>query len=974
MDEPPAHHPEDERIEGSSVEGRLRDRAEAIVIEALDRPVAMRAALVVARCAGDRALRALVDSLLAQVPHLDGFLDAPIDPSGRARSDADPGLPPGHRIGAWRIVDEIGRGGMGLVYAVERDDGVVAQRAALKLIKRGMDSDAIVARFRTERQILAALDHPDIARLIDAGATDDGRPYLVMERVDGLPLDRWCAVRGASIEERIALFVEICAAVQYAHQRLVVHRDLKPTNSLVTAAGRPKLLDFGIARLLATDGAPDPATDATVDANRLLTPRYASPEQLAGAPVSTASDVYALGVLLYELLTGRTPYRVATTSIVEMMRAITEQDPLRPSLAVTQASSGGDPKPGDTTIPLASEAVEKHGRRVAQRLRGDLDHIVLKALAKDVRERYGSAAELRDDLTRHLAGQVILATAPTWRYRARKFVGRHRAAVAAGAIAVVALVVGTGVASWQAVRADRQRDLAEARFQDTRKLARSMLFEINDELASGPTAARAKLVRTALEYLDRLSAGRLEPDLQRDVAEGYERIADIVGNAGENNLGRPDEAKRYRQQALAMRQRLYDAHPDDPVDVRGMYTVNIRLGEALRYTGPADEAARWFAAAERLAEREHALQPDDARAATDVFVARRYVAGILYTSGRPNLHRPDEARVRFVSLVADLDGYLATHETTPRLASVLNVALQELTTLQIHEGDTVGAATTSRRSLRIAGERLARSPENSVAIRDVGLNERKLAEILVDLGQFDEGLDLMRRAIARMQAQATSDPSNSRAQRDVGIAHGALSTMDESLGRYPEALTEARAFVAGAERLVAADPNNESHRLDLNDARVRIAAAHLGLGDVATASSVARAGAQEIVRHDGQTPEEPRARENLGELQLIEARALAAMRRPADGWPLGLAGVAALRANVAIDPGDAEVIREFARAAIEAGTIGLAVPSSRVAACTLVLEGRDALRSLKEEGRSSALYDGVLQAADRRAVGCVKPA
>ena len=951
-----------------------RERADRIAIEVLEAEPGARAALVVERCAGDEPLRRLVESLLAEAHRLDDFLVEPIAEASMAGAHFVDFVAPDardedftdRRVGPWRIVREIGRGGMGLVYEVERADGVVRQRAALKLIKRGMDSEAIAARFQTERQILAALDHPHIARLIDGGATDDGRPYLVMERVEGLPLDRWCAARALSIENRLALFIVICGAVQYAHQRLVVHRDLKPSNILVTADGQPKLLDFGVAKLLDPDG----RDDATLDANRLLTPRYASPEQLGGVPVSTASDVYALGVLLYELMTGRAPYRIVTTSASEMLRAINEQAPVRPSLAVTQPVAGTTAA-NDATAPLASDAVEREGRRLAQRLRGDIDHIVLKALAKEPSQRYGSAAELRDDLARHLAGEPIRATVPTWRYRARKFVARNRAAVAATSIAVVALIVGTGVATWQAVRADRQRDLAEARFQDTRKLARSMLFEINDELSSGPTAAREKLVRTALEYLDRLSSERLEPDLQRDVAEGYERIADIVGNPGENNLGRPEEAKRHRQQALVIRRRLLDAHPDNAVDVRGMYTISIRLGEVLRYTGPAEEAARYFTAAEGYARRQLALLPDDARAATDVFVSRRYAAGILFTSGRPNLHRPAEAKAAFVALIADLDAYLAKHESTPRLASVLNVALQELTSLQIAEGDAKAAASTSRRSLKIAEDRLATSPESSVAIRDVGLNERKLAEVLVDLGQYDEGIALLQKAIGRMRGQATSDPSNTRAQRDVGIAHGALSTMDELLHRYPDALTEALAFLASAEKLAKADPKNESHRLDLNDARVRVAGAHLGLRDYAKARAEAHGGAQAIVEHDGPMPAEPRARENLGELVLLEARAMRAMRQPVEGWARALEGIPPLRENVRVDPGDYEAKQLLARATIEAGRIGLTGPSEvRAAACALLREGRDLLQRLKQEGRSSALYDDLLHDASMRASAC----
>ncbi len=347
-----------------------------------------------------------------------------------ATSDVEPSR---RRVGPYRLLRELGRGGMGVVYLAERVEGGFEQRVVIKLIKRGMDSDAILRRFLRERQILAGLEHVNVARLFDGGVTDDGQPYFAMEYVDGKPLTAYCDERGLAVEQRLRLFEDACRAVQHAHGKLVVHRDLKPSNMLVTSEGQLKLLDFGIAKLLVEE---DDATALTQAGTRLLTPDYAAPEQVRGEPVTTATDVYALGVVLYELLTGRLPYDGDRRGRTDVARAVCEVEPRPPSLAV------------------ASQP------RLAKRLRGDLDTIVLKALSKEPSRRYASAEALAEDVRRHLAGHPVQARRDTMAYVAAKFVRRHKVGVAAAAVVTLSLLLGLVGTTWQAAVAARERDRA----------------------------------------------------------------------------------------------------------------------------------------------------------------------------------------------------------------------------------------------------------------------------------------------------------------------------------------------------------------------------------------------------------------------------------------------------------------------------------------------------------------------------------
>src|SRR5215472_1117553 len=389
-------------------------RLEDLFFEASDLEPSARPAFLEQACGSDTDLRREVEDLLRSSDRTLADLRRPVDETAReVVMDKS-----GQRIGPYQIVKLLGEGGMGLVYLANRADQQFQQQVAIKLMHAGFgQSPEMLRRFKAERQILANLDHPNIASLLDGGITSEGAPYLVMEYVDGAAIDEYCQRNPLPTAELLQLFRTVCAAVEYAHRNLVVHRDIKPGNILVTAEGVPKLLDFGIAKLMDPEA---PGPFRTVASQRLMTPEYASPEQVRGEPVTTATDVYALGVLLYELATGRSPFRIETNSPLEIARAICELEPVRPS---TASRTGASLAPID-----------------ARELRGDLDQIVLKPMRKEPERRYASVAAFSEDLLRYLRGYPVEAGSGARRYQARKFIGRHRAAVIAAAAAALALI------------------------------------------------------------------------------------------------------------------------------------------------------------------------------------------------------------------------------------------------------------------------------------------------------------------------------------------------------------------------------------------------------------------------------------------------------------------------------------------------------------------------------------------------------
>jgi len=527
-------------------------------------PVTDRLTFLAAETAGDPRLFSEAQALLEAQHTLVGEFD---------------GLAPGSRVGPYQIDREIGRGGMGAVYLASRADEAFDKQVAIKLIRADADGEEVMRRFMLERRILASLEHPNVARLVDAGALDDGRPYIVMEFVDGVPITEFADRARLTVRERIRLLQAVVAGVEHAHNHLVVHRDLKPGNILVTVAGTPKLLDFGIARVLPSSG--DPLGRITASNISPGTPRYASPEQRAGQAVGTSADVYALGVIAYELLTGHSPFRDRP-----------EQEPLLApsdmvSLAVAHGSSaralGGIAAARGTTVEV-----------LHRQLRGDLDAIVMKALCAESASRYRSAAELNDELHRHLDHQPVLARDATTGYLARKFVLRHRRLVASAAAIVLAIALGVAGTYSQWQRAEQERSRAERRFSSVRSLAASVL-DVSASLSAGEDAlvARDALVGTSLQYLGLLEReANGDRGLLREVAAAYRRVGDVQRATTKGHVGASAAALVTYERALRVSESLARREPADQGTRRDLALSLDRVGTVLSETGDTTRSTR----------------------------------------------------------------------------------------------------------------------------------------------------------------------------------------------------------------------------------------------------------------------------------------------------------------------------------------------------------------------------------------------
>ncbi len=685
-----------------------RRSIEDLFESALERPPSERGAFLEEACGNDPPLFEEVAAMLRAHDRAGGVLESRLPVSaaslmGEPDSGPAPG-PPGprdRRIGPYRVLEELGRGGMGVVYLAQRDDGQFRRRVALKVIRD--DDPALAARIVAERQILASLDHPNIARLYDGGVSDDGRPYLAMEHVGGLPIDLYCDRMRLSVRERVRLFVTVARAVEHAHRNLVIHRDLKPSNILVTADGRPKLLDFGIAKLL------NPALasfDAPVTRHegQVLTPDYASPEQLRGETLTTASDVYSLGVVLHVVLTGRPPYDVAGRTVPAILDAVLQQDPERPSSRVLRPAGGPDRTPSATASELAQDR-QTTPERLQRTLRGDLDAIVLMLLRKEPARRYGSAEQLAQDLERWLRGEPVLAHRGGRWYRAGKLLRRHKVPAIAAVLVGLSLVVGTGAATWQARLAGRERDRANTAARESQEVSNFLLelFRAGDPgTASGDVTAR-----------DLLRRGALRADALADQPVVQARMLDVVGRL-HYELGLYDDAGRLLDRAISLRrQHLGADHPD-------LAESLIHRAWVHRSEARPDEAESLVREALDIDRR--AVPPEDPR-----------IGDALFELGWLRAGTEQEALYRDALDVYRLGG------ADP--AKHLQV-MQGLGTNLRRQGRLVDALAIEREALRFANDRLG--PEHPTT----GYAMIHLADQVRDIaGDPTEALALLRRGI-----------------------------------------------------------------------------------------------------------------------------------------------------------------------------------------------------------------------------------
>lgn len=785
--------PTDERRE------RLR-RIEEIVHGALGVAPERRDEFIEEQCE-DSDLRSEVESLLAFHGKSPDFLARPVlaDRCSEllsAMTGASPERLVDTHIGPFRIVELIGVGGMGAVYRARRDDAQFEQTVAVKVILHDEHGEEVLDRFLRERQVLARLHHPNIARLLDGGSTDDGHPYFVMEYVEGRPITEFCDEQGLSERERILLFVEVCDAVAYAHRNLVIHRDLKPDNILVTRtreatirSGVPMLLDFGIAEVV------DPSTSQAIPSNRCgarrLTPAYASPEQVRGDPVTTCTDVYSLGVLLFELLVGSLPRQTA---------------------------------PSDSRD------------RLAPKLHRDIEAILEKALREQSELRYASASDLREDLVRYLERRPVAARPDTLGYRLTRAVSRHRMVSALALLVVLALCGGTIVSGVAFVRASHERDRAlraEAqatrRFDQVRGFARVLMFEVYDEIARLPGAmsARERVIESTLEYLEALAveAGD-DPDLLRELAEGYGRMGEVRGDWPTGNTGSTAVALASFEKTLEYWQRLHERDPEDR------------------------EVLGW------------------------VISSHRSIGNMHLRMGHPRLALEHyEMQMRLVR------EWLASDPSNPDVRGKLLVALSSLGDVLERLGRVPEALAHHRESLAIASDLFSSRPDHDTDAHAVLVGLQRVASLLEALDRPDEAIRYREQQLEAAEAASASRPGDAPFRRSVAVAASSLAMAHHERGS-PE---EARRYLGRAEsilrELVRADPRNHV----LQRSRYIALAQHgvIDAADGAPEKAVnsferALAIAEDVVRED---PANAWARRDRAQIQISLARSLLSLDR-----------------------------------------------------------------------------------------------
>ena len=744
-----------------------------ILNAALDRQGPAREAYLVEVCGDDNDLRGELDTLIKANDNAGEFLESP----------ATGAVPHYTRIGPYQIIEEVGHGGMGSVYRAVRDDDQYQQEVAIKLIRPGMDTAFVRGRFRFERQVLAFLSHPNIARLLDGGTTEDGLPYFVMEFVDGLPITRYCTEHSLNIRQRCQLFQKVCGAVAFAHRNLIIHRDLKPANILIAKDGEPKLLDFGIAKILLPEFAPD--ATKTLAAARMLTPDYASPEQVTGELVSTATDIYSLGANLYELLAGTVPHKFGKATITEVERVIRDVDPPPPS-----AAGGRD-------------------------LKGDLDNIILKAIEKDPIRRYSSVEQFSEDLGRYLEGQPVMARHPTLMYRAAKFVRRNRFAVTAGSVVLLVTLLGTATTFWQANVARAERDRAQRRFTEVRTLANTLILELDGVIASeGPVQARALIAQRAVQYLDRLSHETTgDQALQIELANAYEHLGNIQGRPATSNLGHADEALATYRKALLIRNAMADAAPKDIAAQSALATCLQRIGAMHRSMGDSKKSLELEHKALEIRENLLKVNPSNLEVKRDVATSYSTLASAFTEMGRWD--EVLEARKRALELSTEIAN--ANPNASSDVANMSATKLR-LAGIQLIHGSKPEALKNYRGAVEIDKQLLEKTPRNPQRKLNLAASYQGLGGALEDTGDLGGALAAFHEALEIRQELSTADPKDWRTASLYASTHYRIGLLELKRAQPDEARSSLLRAYDIRTNLSQSNPSNSGARAEIAEA------------------------------------------------------------------------------------------------------------------------------------------------------------
>jgi tetratricopeptide (TPR) repeat protein len=834
------------------------EKVQELFFAAVDLPAGEQRRFLEGACADNPDLRRELDSLLVADRTQPHDIVLAVEAAAKHLLGADPLI--GARFGPWRVSREIGRGGMGIVYLATRDDAQFHKQAALKLIRTGMDTAELLARFRHERQILASLDHPYIARLIDGGTTPEGRPFLVMDYVEGQRIDLWCRDRGLAVEDRCRLFLKVCEAVSYAHRSLVVHRDLKPGNILIAPDGSPKLLDFGVAKLLLADQDPG----LTV-AGPALTPDYASPEQVLGQPITTAADIYSLGAIFYELLSGTKPHRLESSTPADVERAVCHTEVPRPSAAVS------------AQLPNA--------RRLGRRLAGDLDNIAMMALRKEPERRYASVDQFADDIRRHLDGHPVRARQNSVAYRARKFVRRRRFELAGAAIVAVSLIAGMAMAlsQWrqaesarrvaesqrkvaetqrtvaereragaeaarlseagqrqiadeQRNRAMRERARAEERLTEMLDLADRTLFDVHDAIAAlpGTVEVRQRVVRTTLDYLQNLERTHgLDDRMRLVLSSAYLKIGAIQGDPVGPSHQDSEAAQRSYRKAEAVLAPLYNRRRDDPAVMLRWLQIERRLADLTGRSGAPSDAAQAYLALLPVAHRLGQLGPSNVEWAKQEAETLHDLSWALRNASdmRGSRVRADQE----IALWTDLVGRFPTDADFKReLGSAYASAAASIE-------DPASAAVYYERSIQMRERILQAKPEDMVLRRDLIVAYGNYCRALEMGGEENprrhaEARTRCEKSVALARALAKADSHNMTAQYDLGVALSRLGMVEPDRESTSESLATLREAIAIVEPIAAANPKSSSIAVQLAIAQEYAGRRLLSLGQTSAAA------------------------------------------------------------------------------------------------------------------------------------------
>jgi non-specific serine/threonine protein kinase/serine/threonine-protein kinase len=765
---------------------------EDLLDAALECEPAERGALLDRACAGDPDLRREVESLLVHKTPSENFIEAPAfvfaadllaGSAGKQLED--------QQLGPYKILRELGRGGMGAVYLAERSDGEFQQKVALKLVRRGFPDPDLTRRFRRERQILASLNHPNIARLLDGGVSDDGEPFFVMEYVEGVRIDAYCDEHNLSTEEKLKLFLTVCQGVAYAHQNLIVHRDIKPSNVLVTIDGTPKLLDFGIAKLLDAENA-DEYTESNF---RAFTPDYAAPEQIRGETITTASDVYSLGVLLHDLL-----HDVRHSDNAQSARE-------------ARRSESSEQKTVATNLPTNQESGNRKAKANNQKFVGsELKNIIAMARREEPARRYNSVAQFAEDIQRYLAGLPVRAQKDSFTYRAEKFVRRNKVGVGAAALVLLSLVIGLAAALWQANVARRERDRAERRFSEVRQLSNALLTDIAPKIErlEGSTEARESLVKRAIEYLDSLARESADdPQLQSELAAAYEKVGDLQGAPRRPNLSDFSGAIVSYEKAQKIRQTLLAKNPSD-FEQRRLLAANLsKLSYVRWWLSDVSASVRDSEKALEIYDRLIAERPDSVELKLAAAETQIDYANIYYFN--------DQIAETYPPLRKALTTLETLRQTNPESVETLRLLSRGYTnlgvTLRWDSKQKEGEAEMSK-AFEISESLVEKYPHDTVLKQGLLYTYLQASQLYQEVDDA-RAFGILLKALRVAEDSVKIDLANTQARQNLAKTYSMLGLIALRLKKLTEAVSYLESSSATFAELEKIEPKNRTYKHDI---------------------------------------------------------------------------------------------------------------------------------------------------------------